>query len=251
MSEEFITTDRFVDPKIAAAPPITDPERELNKPEISEPRVPTEPLPEAEMEPSLLRQIQHLISQYVKQGFRVTLLEALDQLHRRFLGTPLLRFSRLAENLHLGGQYNRRGWKILRDERGVDAVVNLRAEFNENEHGFGPDAENYCYLPTPDGFAPSIKDVHIGVGFIRQQIEQGDSVYVHCWEGVGRAPTLMAAYLVSTGMTPSEAWGKLKALRPFIRPSPAQLWVVDQFAYEWGQQEQPELSEQLSAEQPA
>jgi protein-tyrosine phosphatase len=246
MTDKPIDTQPLVEPKIADAPPIVDPHKELNRPDIPDVRVPPTPLPKAEMEPSLVRQAQHLIRQYIKQGFRITLLESLDQFHRRFFGLPLLRFSRLAANLHVGGQYNRRGWKRLQNERGIDAVINLRAEFDEHEAGFGPDDEHYCYLPTPDGFPPSVEDLHEGVTFMRERIAEGEAVYVHCWEGVGRAPTLVAAYLVSTGLTPSEAWGKLKALRPFIRPTAAQLWAVDQFAYEWGNQEQPSLTMQLA-----
>jgi|GEM_PF-538525 len=230
-------------PAVKDAPPVTNPTVELNHPELREPRIPPTPLSDEEMEPSLLRQIRHLLSQYVKQGLRVTLLEAGEQLYRRFIGLPMARYSVLSEDVHVGGQYNERGWKILRDQRGIDAVVNMRAEFDESAHGFGPDAEHYCHLPTPDGYPPTLENVQKGVAFIRDQVAKGNRVYVHCWEGVGRAPTVVAAYLVSTGLTPAEAWGKLKALRPFIRPSAAQLYIVDAFAYQWAQQ--PPLTAQL------
>ena len=65
-----------------------------------------------------------------------------------------------------------------------------------------------------------------------QQIEQGNGVYIHCGVGVGRAPTVAAAYLVSTGMTPEEAWTMLRAIRPFIWPNRRQRASVKQFAEE-------------------
>ncbi|MFW6082850.1 MAG: protein-tyrosine phosphatase family protein, partial [Chloroflexota bacterium] len=58
------------------------------------------------------------------------------------------------------------------------------------------------------------------------------SVYVHCGSGVGRAPTLAAAYLVFTGLTPSEAWAKIRRTRPFILPRPRQIARVAEFVEE-------------------
>lgn len=230
------------------APPITDPKKELNQPQIPEPNVPPSPLRKDEMEPSAWRQVLHVASQFAKQGIRGTLIEAVDQIHRRLYGVPQLKYSRLADNLHVGGQYDEDGWARLQKERGVTAVVNMRAEYDESDHGFGPDMGKYCHLPTPDGYAPKLEDIRKGVGFMRAMIAAGETVYVHCWEGVGRAPTMIAAYLVSTGITPSEAWGKIRAVRPFIRPSVGQLAVVDAFAYEWGNRDAVPLTQQVIAQ---
>ena len=41
---------------------------------------------------------------------------------------------------------------------------------------------------------------------------------------------MAAAYLVSTGHTPAEAWKQIRKVRPFIRPTPAQIAQVDAFA---------------------
>ena len=58
---------------------------------------------------------------------------------------------------------------------------------------------------------------------------------------------MLAAYFVSTGLTPSEAWGKIRAIRPFIRPTAPQIARIDQLAAEYGVLNQPPLSEQLPA----
>ncbi|HDD23994.1 MAG TPA: hypothetical protein ENF52_00965, partial [Chloroflexi bacterium] len=58
-------------------------------------------------------------------------------------------------------------------------------------------------------------------------------VYVHCGAGVGRAATMAAAYLVSTGLTPDQAWARLRAVRPFIRPQPVQSAQIQRFAETW------------------
>jgi hypothetical protein len=41
---------------------------------------------------------------------------------------------------------------------------------------------------------------------------------------------MAAAYLVSTGQTPGQAWSLIRENRPFINPTPPQLAVLEQFA---------------------
>ena len=43
---------------------------------------------------------------------------------------------------------------------------------------------------------------------------------------------MAAAYLVSTGLTPDQAWALIRKTRPFVNPTPPQLAVVEQFASE-------------------
>ncbi|MBA3874411.1 MAG: dual specificity protein phosphatase family protein, partial [Anaerolineae bacterium] len=58
--------------------------------------------------------------------------------------------------------------------------------------------------------------------FIKEEVERGGNVYIHCAAGIGRAPTMAAAYLVSTGLTPAQSWAMIKRVRPFVRPTPGQ-----------------------------
>lgn len=113
-------------------------------------------------------------------------------------------------------------------ERGITAVVNLRTEFDDEAAGIAP--ERYLYLPTIDDCPPSVAQLQTGVVFIEEEIRRGGSVYVHCGAGVGRAPTMVAAYLVSTGLTTVEAWARIRQVRPFIRPKRAQIAQVRRFA---------------------
>jgi protein-tyrosine phosphatase len=67
---------------------------------------------------------------------------------------------------------------------------------------------------------------------VQEEVANGGVVYVHCGSGVGRAPTMVAAYLISTGMAPEQAWACIQAVRPFIRPTPPQLEQIARFAAE-------------------
>jgi protein-tyrosine phosphatase len=112
--------------------------------------------------------------------------------------------------------------------RGVTAVVNLRDEFDDAEAGIAP--EHYLYLPTVDDTPPTIAQLCQGVRFIHQQIDAGGQVYVHCMLGVGRSVTMVAAYLVATGMTPVDALRTIRRRRPFIQPTVGQEARLVEFA---------------------
>lgn len=164
-----------------------------------------------------------------EQGLGATAQWAVDHLIRRVTGAPIRRVSQITPQLHVGGQYRRRGWPRL-TARGVTAVVNLRIEFDDNDAGIAP--ARYLYLPTVDDTPPALDQLRKGVAFIAEEVEDGGGVYVHCASGVGRAPTMAAAYLVSTGLTADEAWEKIRSARPFIRPNSEQVAQVERFAEE-------------------
>ncbi|MBN1815221.1 MAG: dual specificity protein phosphatase family protein [Anaerolineae bacterium] len=146
---------------------------------------------------------------------------------RWIIGAPLRRVSQITPQLHLGGQYRKRGWPKL-VKRGITAVVNLQAEFDDNSAGIAP--ARYLYLPTVDDETPTLEQLREGVTFIAKEIARGGSVYVHCHSGTGRAATMTAAYLTSTGLTPEKAWAFIRETRPFVCPTPAQAVQVELFA---------------------
>lgn len=147
------------------------------------------------------------------------------------VGRPVLRYCPITPQVYVGGQMNGRGWRWLAAQ-GLSADVNMRSEFDDAAHGIAPDA--YLWLPTNDDHAPTLEQLHTGVAFIRQIVEQGGKVYVHCGSGVGRAPTMAAAYLVSTGLSADQAWALIRKTRPFIKPTQPQLAALEQFAAEAG-----------------
>lgn len=166
-----------------------------------------------------------------RQGLRVTALWAADHAVRIVTGAPIRRLSQITPALHVGGQYRRRGWPKLA-ARGVTAVVNLRAEWDDAARGLAP--ARYLHLPAPDDHPPTLEQLREGVAFIAEEAARGGGVYVHCGAGVGRAPTLAAAYLVSTGLAPAEAWARIRAVRPFIRIKPGQEAQIERFAEQGG-----------------
>jgi protein tyrosine phosphatase (PTP) superfamily phosphohydrolase (DUF442 family) len=193
-----------------------------------------------------------LVIEVKRHGPWVASQYTLDHIVRLSTGAPSKHFSRITSHMHVGGQYTGSGWRRLQ-KRGITAVVNMRDEFDDAEAGIAP--ENYLFLPTVDDTPPTIAQLSQGVRFIHKQIDEGGQVYVHCMLGVGRSVTLVAAYLVSTGMTPTAAWRALRRRRPFIQPTLGQqarlvefaaqspnMWMNYDFDPEIPEQEMEELS---------
>ncbi len=161
------------------------------------------------------------------QGVRATLLWMYNVLNRWLIDRPARSLSQITPQIFVGGQFRRRGWRVLQ-RWGISAVVNLRAEFDDRK--LGVDLGQYHYIPTEDDNTPTVDELREGAAFIAAEIERGGKVYIHCGSGVGRAPTMAAAYLVSQGRTPQEAWDLIRRSRPFIRPTRVQREQIERLA---------------------
>lgn len=162
-----------------------------------------------------------------EQGLWVTLQWAFGRGLPKLTGVPMAYNSRVTPQLWVGPQFNVRGKRYL-EGRGVTGVVNLRDEFDDAANGLA--LAHYCYLPTIDDECPSPEHFQKGVDFIRSVVEEGGQVYIHCKAGVGRAPTMAAAYLVAEGMRVDEAIALIKRTRPFITITPPQMESLHRYA---------------------
>ncbi len=167
------------------------------------------------------------------QGLRTTLLWIYGRGIPKLTGVPLLQFSRITPEVYVGPQFGRRGKRKL-EQSGLTAVVNLRIEFDDAEHGLA--LEHYCHLPTVDDEAPSMEHLHQGVTFMEEIVAQDGRVYIHCAGGVGRAPTMAAAYFIKQGMSLDEAIALIQKTRPFINIMPPQMEQLRAFERGVGEQ---------------
>ena len=179
----------------------------------------------------LVRGLGILRRRLTEQGFWVTVWWAADHAVRIITGAPLRRVSQITPNLHVGGQYRRRGLSSMK-ARGITAVVNMRIEFDDQEAGIAP--ERYLHLRVVDDQAPSLEQLYKGCTFIAEELARNGVVYVHCGSGIGRAATMAAAFLLSTGLAEQESWAQIRDKRPFIRPTPPQVEQIQRFAAEVG-----------------
>ncbi|MCU0703527.1 MAG: dual specificity protein phosphatase 23 [Fimbriiglobus sp.] len=78
------------------------------------------------------------------------------------------------------------------------------------------------HIPVPDMEAPSDGQLRQAVDTIDRAKRSGLGVAVHCAAGKGRTGTVLAAYLVSQGLTAAEAIHKVRDLRPGSVETPEQ-----------------------------
>lgn len=154
------------------------------------------------------------------QGLYTTLLWMYGRGLPAVTGVPLLRFSRVTPHLYVGPQFRINGKQYL-VQQGIDGCVNMRIE--RNDAAFGLALPKYLHLPTIDDDAPSIEHLDRGVAFIEETVKAGGKVYIHCGAGVGRAPSMAAAYLMAEGCSLPEALEKITRVRPFIAITPPQM----------------------------
>jgi predicted protein tyrosine phosphatase len=153
-------------------------------------------------------------------GLKTTLIWVYGRGLSKLTGVPVLRHSRVTPQLYVGPQYNARGLALLQTH-GITHGVNLRIEFDDEANQLA--LPQYCYLPTVDDDAPTLEHLQQGIDFIHQAINDGGKVYIHCAGGVGRAPTMAAAYLMSTGLSLDESLEKIRQVRPYIYIMPVQM----------------------------
>jgi protein-tyrosine phosphatase len=167
-----------------------------------------------------------LLRRLREQGLRVTVLWLTDHAQRLLTGVSPPGDSRIAPDLYLGGQHYRHGLARMAS-LGITATLSLRESSDDRDRGVA--LEKHLWLPTRDDTPPTLQQLGEASAFIAEALDEGRGVYVHCLSGVGRAATTVAAYLVSSGLTPDEAWATIRRARPFVRPSAAQKGAVEEF----------------------
>ena len=100
--------------------------------------------------------------------------------------------------------------------RGVTAVVDLCAEYEEHRLFC---TTSYLNVPVLDLTCPSEEQLCEACSFIQEQLELGQTVYVHCALGISRSAAVVAAYLLYSGQVDSveQVEKRLKSMRPRIR----------------------------------
>lgn len=162
-----------------------------------------------------------------EQGLWVTLKWAWGRGLPKVTGVPLASNSQITPEIWVGPQYNLRGKQWL-EKQGLTGGVNMRVEYDDAAYGLA--LADYCHLPTIDDDMPSPEHLQKGVDFIRAVVGRGGKVYIHCKGGIGRAPTMAAAYFVAEGMSVDEAIALIKRTRPFINITPIQMEALQQYA---------------------
>ena len=89
---------------------------------------------------------------------------------------------------------------------------------------------SYVWIPVEDHQAPTQEQIEFGVFVLEKIVAMGKKVYVHCKNGHGRAPTLVAAYFIKQGNTVDEAIAIIKEKRQTTHLEEVQVQALHQWA---------------------
>ncbi len=145
------------------------------------------------------------------------------------MGSQGLTCGRVSPHLLVGGELGPDDWPALAQE-GVSVVINLQQE-QQDFFAPGEHLDASLWLPAPDGLAPTLDQLTMGVDLIEKSSRAGNTVFVHCKAGQGRAPLLCACYLIrDQKLTPLEAIGRVREARARTQLTPEQNLRLREYA---------------------
>ncbi len=127
-------------------------------------------------------------------------------------------FTEIVPDLWLGGAPTyTRDYAFIRD-RDIDAVLDVRAEREDDLTFYRRQRIAHLKLPVPDVYAPDVATIERAVRWIDRQLRAGRRVLVHCAKGRGRSATVLAAYLMAArGLSYDQAATLLRSKRALTK----------------------------------
>jgi len=146
-------------------------------------------------------------------------------------GRPPFEYNRITDNIYIGTNMccQMHFDKDLSD-KGITADISLEAE--KVDQPFGVDF--YTWIPIKNHEAPTMEQVELFISTLEKLLSEKKKVYVHCKNGHGRAPTMVAAYFIYKGMSAARAITKVKERRPSIHLDEAQKEFLERYSEKLG-----------------
>lgn len=143
-------------------------------------------------------------------------------------------FDEITPKLWLGGAPSEpRDLQFLLDN-GINAVVNIRAEREDDLAFYAKHDITHIQLKVFDMDVASAEQLEQGVQFTHQALEAGRSVLIHCAKGRGRSANVMAAYYMRYhGKTFDEAVALMTSRRSLVKQESRHKAISEQWAAEY------------------
>ena len=138
----------------------------------------------------------------------------------------ILEYNHITDGIYIGtNQCCQTHFDEKLKKEGITADISLEEERADIPFGI----EFYVWIPVKNHTPPKEEQFDFGVSVLEKLVAMRKKVYVHCQNGHGRAPTLVAGYLIRQGKTPMEAIEFIKSKRPTIHLEEAQRLALNTF----------------------
>lgn len=139
----------------------------------------------------------------------------------------ILEYSYITDGIYIGtNQCCQTHFDEQLKQEGIDTDISLEEE--QVDAPFG--VNFYVWIPIKNHTAPTSEKLDFGVATLEKLVGMKKKIYVHCQNGHGRAPTLVAAYLIQNGKSVDEAIAFIKAKRPSIHLEEVQKEALGEFS---------------------
>lgn len=165
---------------------------------------------------------------------------AIRFVYERIQGHPW--FQLIDDHLWMGGAptYDR-DYDFL-TEHGISAVVDVRAEREDDLALFDQNGIDHIKLEVLDVMVPPPEALDAGTEFMDKHLRGGGTVLVHCAKGRGRSATMVAAYLMRyRGYNYAQARELLVKRRPLVNLQGRHQQALESWITQYRGQELSEL----------
>lgn len=138
---------------------------------------------------------------------------------------PITEYTEITPLITIGTNMHCQGHAHELTELGFYADIDLEEERQEQP----PMVEYYLWLPTKDHHPSTVDQYRMGSAAIAALVAAGKRIYVHCQNGHGRSPAMVAAYFMTSGITMDEAVDLIKRRRPEIHLDDTQVAALRDF----------------------
>jgi len=139
-----------------------------------------------------------------------------------------LNMSWITTHLAVGGRVHLEDINALA-AAGVTHVVDTRSEYCDDAVALAKEHIELLHLPTDDSRPLTIEQMLEGAQWVRERMERGGRVLIHCEHGVGRSALLTCAVLVYNGMHAQDALQLVQEKRWQAAPNHRQVRRLREF----------------------
>ncbi len=151
-----------------------------------------------------------LLSRVRKYGIKITFIRYFSEL----TGIPILRYSMISKNIAIGSAPSRFGLTYLY-KNDFKYIINLRSE--DKPIQLKNKSLKIFHIPVKEYEAPTFEQLEKVSNIIYKANLNNEKIYIHCREGVSRAPSFLIAYYIKHNeFSFQEALDRILSKRKFV-----------------------------------